>query len=378
MIWIQNIYKSILILFIIINYIGCVPSPKPKVTKINFKDSFVLKEKERSTKQNDGNKTADKTISYKVIEKDFEIIHDGLDENSIKSELLALHKMNNSSYVIGAGDSFNIFVYSEPELNIKGTRVKQDGSLTLQLIGDVNIIGLSINDAMEKIAQKYKRYLINPIVTLVPSQFRSKSFTILGKVSDPGTYEIRSNTKAIDSIAIAKGLSIGIFENNTIELADLEHAFIRRDDKVLPVNFIELVRKGNPLHNIPLMDKDYVYIPSALNKEVYILGDVNLPSHYGFKERMTLTQLIVLARGYTKTANIDEVAIIRGTLTSPTVYVTNLTDILEGKAKDFAIKPFDIVFVPTSALGDWNNILAMIMPSLNAVQSAYILNQLGD
>jgi len=376
MIWNHKTYQSLTLVCILFIFIGCVPSPSPE----DNNQKFLINEKEIQKAKNKNDKLdakKRKDNSYKVIEDGFEIIHDGLDAQKTKSELLILHNVSKKDYVVGAGDGFNIFVYSEPELNIKGTRVKQDGSITLQLVGDVKIAGLSINEAMNKIATKYKKYLINPIITLVPFEFRSKSFTILGKVSAPGTYQISHNTKVIDSIAIAQGLSIGIADNTTIELADLEHAFIRRDNKVLPVNFIELVRKGNPIHNIPLMDKDYIYIPSSLNKEVYILGEVNLPSPFGFKERMTLTQLVVLARGYKKSANINKVAVIRGTLTNPRVFLVNLSDILEGKIKDFRIKPFDIVFIPSSVLGDWNDILKMVMPSLNAIQSAYILNQIA-
>ena len=228
----------------------------------------------------------------------------------------------------------------------------------------------------KKISKEFKRYILNPIVTIVPVEFKSKSFTILGKISKPGSYQIINNSKLIDSIAIAQGLSIGIFEDNTIELADLEHAFIRRGRRVLPVNFMELVRKGNPLHNIPLKDKDYIYIPSALNAEVFVLGEVNFPGHYGFKERMSLSQILAYAKGYKKTANLQNVAVIRGTLTNPTVYVVNLGNILEGRMKDFLLKPFDIVFFPTSGLGDWNDILQTILPSLETIQSGYIAHQI--
>jgi len=350
-------------------FAGCVASPKPQLT-----DLSKLPKEEKTVK------AKDKTYEPQVIEKDFEIIHNGLNSNEITQELIDLHKTDDADYVIGAGDMFNIFVYEEPDLNVKGSVVKADGTLTFQLIGDVKVAGLTINQAMEKIARKLKRYLVNPIVSIIPVEFRSKSFTILGKVSQPGTYQIVNDAKVIDSIALAEGLSIGIFEDNTIELADLEHAFIRRGKKVLPVNFIELVRKGNPLHNVPLQDKDYIYIPSALNTEVYILGEVNLPGHYGFKENMTLSQVISYSKGFKVNANLDQVAIIRGTLTNPVVYIANLNAILEGRAKDFRVKPFDIIYVPTSTLGDWNNILALVMPSLETIQSAYITNQLikGD
>lgn len=369
MLLIQNISKYFLVLFVGLFFVACVASPKPEASDLSkiANTNKLLKVKKTNNE-------------YQVLEKDFEIIHNGLDANKIKSELLFLHKKQKRDYVIGSGDMFNIFVYEEPELNVKGSVVKVDGTLTFQLIGDVKVSGLTINQAMEKIAKKLKRYLVTPIVSIIPVEFRSTSFTILGKVSQPGTYQITNNAKAIDSIAIAQGLSIGIFEDNTIELADLEHAFIRRGSRVLPVNFIELVRKGNPLHNIPLKDKDYIYIPSALNTEVYILGEVNLPGHYGFKENMTLSQVVTYAKGFKVNANLKQIAIIRGTLTNPIVYIANLEDIVEGKSKDFRVKPFDIVYIPTSTLGDWNNILKTIMPSLETIQSAYITNQLltGD
>lgn len=360
---------NLIVLVTAILFAGCVASPKPQLSDIS---KFPTEKKVEKVK--------DKTYKPQVIEEDFKIIHSGLDKNAVTQELIDLHKKDESDYVIGAGDMFNIFVYEEPDLNVKGSVVKADGTLTFQLIGDVKVAGLTINQAMEKIAKKLKRYLVNPIVSIIPVEFRSKSFTILGKVSQPGTYQITNDAKVIDSIALAEGLSIGIFEDNTIELADLEHAFIRRGKKVLPVNFIELVRKGNPLHNVPLKDKDYIYIPSALNTEVYILGEVNLPGHYGFKENMTLSQVISYAKGFKVNANLQQVAIIRGTLSNPVVYIANLNSILEGKSKDFRVKPFDIIFVPTSTLGDWNNILTLLTPSLETIQSAYITNQLikGD
>ena len=371
MLFIKNIFKYLLFLVIFVFYAGCIPSPKPEMSVIN---------KKTNNTENSLKRTLEKKEKYVVIEKDFDILYGGKNENEIKKELLLLHIKKKEDYKIGVGDKFNVFVYGEPELNIKGAVVKPDGTVTLQLVGDVTIAGLSVNEAMKELSFKLRKFLINPIISLVLYELKSESFTILGKINEPGTYAITNNTKVIDTIAMAEGLSIGIFENNTVELANLEHAYIRRDNKVLPVNFIELIRKGNPLHNIPLEDKDYIYIPSALNSEVYILGEVKEPGHFGFKEKMTLLQLITYAKGYKTSANIDEVAIIRGNLTNPIVYVANLTKIIEGKQKDFRIKPNDIVFISSSKLGDWNTILGLIMPSLDAVLNTFLLKEIitGD
>jgi polysaccharide biosynthesis/export protein len=314
--------------------------------------------------------------SYNVVDSDIKMLRQSKSEKQIKAELLHLQKNKHGTYTIGSGDKFDLFIYGELELTIKNGVVKPDGTFTVSMVGDVRISGLTINEAMKKISSHLKKYMIEPIVTLVPSEFRSKNYTILGKVLKPGNYPVEENSKVLDTIADAEGLSIGIFKDNTIELADLEHAFIRRGTKVLPVNFVELVRKGNPLHNIPLQDKDYIYIPSALNTEVYVLGEVELPGYFGYKEHMTLSQLISYAEGFKDTANIEEIAIIRGRLDDPSVYVVNLESIIEGKQVDFLLKPYDMVFIPKSKLGDWNTIMNLLTPSINALTGAFIVKQL--
>ncbi len=318
--------------------------------------------------------TSDNALN--VTDGDVKMLRYSKSDEQIKDELLHLHNNKHTAYTIGSGDRFDIFVYGEKELNLENGVVKPDGTFTVSMVGDVKISGLTINQAMNKISSALEQYMIEPIVTLVPSEFRSKNYTILGKVLKPGNYPVEENSKLLDTIADAEGLSIGIFKDNTIELADLEHAFIRRGSDVLPVNFVELVRKGNPLHNIPLQDKDYIYIPSALNTEVYILGEVSIPGYYGYKEHMTLAQLISYAEGFTDSANIEEVAIIRGRLDDPSVYIVNLEDIIEGKSIDFFLKPYDMIYISKTKLGDWNTIMTMIFPSLNMLMSGFITQQL--
>ncbi|MFT5662489.1 MAG: polysaccharide export outer membrane protein, partial [Sulfurimonas sp.] len=350
----------------VVNYLLANEFSKESILKITAKGKEEPLCNEETIECNTRNRRVEiKTMygnsdeSFHVTEVEVHTLRQSKSDSQVKAELLSLHENKHSSYTIGSGDKFNIFVYGEEELNIKNGIVKPDGTFTVSMIGDVKISGLTINQAMKKISSALQKYMIEPIVTLVPSEFRSKNYTILGKVLKPGNYPVEENSKVLDTIADAEGLSIGIFKDNTIELADLEHAFIRRGTNVLPVNFVELVRKGNPLHNIPLQDKDYIYIPSALNTEVYILGEVAIPGYFGYKEHMTLSQLVSYAEGFTEGANIEQVAIIRGRLDDPSVYVVNLEDIMEGKSIDFLLKPYDMIYIPKTRLSDWNTIMTM-------------------
>jgi polysaccharide export outer membrane protein len=316
------------------------------------------------------------TNDYQLVDTKIKMLREGKSKGERKQELILLQQDKHMPYKIGSGDKFNISIYGEPELTVKGGIVKPDGTLTIAMVGDVKVSTLSINEAMLEISKKLRKYLMKPIVSLIPASFRAQSYTILGKINTPGNYPVYETSKVLDSIADAGGFSIGIFKNNTIELADLEHAFIRRGTSVLPVDFMELVRKGNPLHNISLQDKDYIYIPSALNTEIYMLGEVKETGYFGYRERMTLTQLVSYAGGYTDKANIEQVAVIRGYLDDPSVYLVNLEEVLEGKSVDFMLQPFDIIFIPKSNIGDWNTMLELISPSLEKITSGYLLQQL--
>ena len=349
---------------------------KGSTTPICKEDTASCKEKNRRVFLIIGKDSYINTEDYQLVDTKIKMLREGKSKEELKQELIALQKDKPMPYKIGSGDMFNISIYGEPELTIKGGIVKPDGTLTIAMVGDVKVSTLSINEAMVEISKKLRKYLMKPIVSLIPASFRAQSYTILGKINKPGNYPVYETSKVLDTIADAGGFSIGIFKNNTIELADLEHAFIRRGTNVLPVDFMELVRKGNPLHNIPLQDKDYIYIPSALNTEIYMLGEVKETGYFGYKERMTLTQLVSYAGGYTDKANIEEVAVIRGYLDDPSVYLVNLEEVLEGKSTDFLLKPFDIVFIPKSNIGDWNTMLELITPSLEGVTSGYLMQQL--
>lgn len=287
-------------------------------------------------------------------------------------QLKELHEIDAGDYVIKSGDKFNIDIYDEDELKMEGIIVKPDGTMSLRLIGEVKTGGMTIPEATKIIETKYTEYLKYPKVSLSPYELLGSNFTIIGKVVNPGTYPI-NRTKLADAIAAAGGLSTGFFQNNTVEMADLDHSYIMRNGKILPVSFTKAIRDGDYLHNIPLMEGDYIYIPSSMNKEVIILGEVGAPGYIGFKESLTLIQALSYAKGLKDTAS-NQVIIVRGKISHPRVFSVDISKILGGEILDFRLKPDDIVFIPKSALSSWNNIISQILPSMEA---ALVAKSLG-
>jgi protein involved in polysaccharide export with SLBB domain len=145
------------------------------------------------------------------------------------------------------------------------------------------------------------------------------------------------------------------------ELADLRHSFVMRQGEFLPVDFHRLLREGDMSQNIYLQPDDFVYVPSALDQEVFVLGAVRFPRALPYTERMTLLGAIAGANGAVKIdwlsmtysgiapdAYLSHVAIVRGSLAQPQVTVVDANAIMKGRALDVPIEAGDIIYIPNA------------------------------
>jgi protein involved in polysaccharide export with SLBB domain len=121
-----------------------------------------------------------------------------------------------------------------------------------------------------------------------------------------------------------------------------------------------------------LKSGDYIYLPSALSQEVYILGAVSQPKAIGFMDQVTLVSALAEAKGLLPTAYAQRVVIIRGSMTQPEVATVNLNEIMGGKSPDIALQPRDIVWVPNSP---WDRVETYTKLILNSFVSTVAANE---
>jgi polysaccharide export outer membrane protein len=126
------------------------------------------------------------------------------------------------------------------------------------------------------------------------------------------------------------------------------------------------------IHNIPVVDGDFIFIPSLINQEVYIVGNVNNPNKYPYKENMTVMQMVAYAGGI-KSGSYANLYIIRGGLSHPRLFKINSKDILRGNIQDFPIKQNDIVYVSKDFFTSFNDLVGKVLPGLQAIQSGWLL-----
>ncbi|PIQ24162.1 hypothetical protein COW36_10655 [bacterium (Candidatus Blackallbacteria) CG17_big_fil_post_rev_8_21_14_2_50_48_46] len=277
---------------------------------------------------------------------------------------------------IQPGDAFNLSVYGEPELEMKGAVVRPDGILACPLIGDIAVTGLTVDSARAKIQRELEKYIQNPRPTLSPYQFAGRNITILGKVNRPGSYSLSQPTRVLDVIGLAGGFSVGIIKNDSTELADLKHAFMVRKQTVLPVDFEALVKQGKLQNNIPLLPGDYLYVPSIAQQEVYVLGEVYEQNSFSFHDGMTVSQAIAYAKGPKDAANLRQVLLVRGRLSQPELFVLDFQAILQAQEADVLLQAGDVLYISSGPMKSFQNIMQVALPALQAVQGGALLYEL--
>ncbi|BCU79562.1 polysaccharide biosynthesis/export family protein [Luteolibacter sp. LG18] len=248
-------------------------------------------------------------------------------------------------YELGPGDVLNFSLYGRPELSRKGLRIAPDGTVSYLQAQGVKLSGLTIDEARLAIEGKLGDHFKNPRVILTPEEVGSKRFTILGKVINKGVYTLERPITLVEAVANAGGMETGLFEQNTIELADLDRSFLSRNGKPLEVNFRRLFLEGDMRQNVEIEPGDFVFIASNITNEYYVLGSVKTPGRQGFSPGATVATAITRRDGFSDKAWLDRILVVRGSLQKPEVHVVDLKKILAAEEKDFPLQPRDIIYV---------------------------------
>lgn len=118
--------------------------------------------------------------------------------------LLISSLLGAAEYQLGPGDEVEIYVFQEAELTTKA-QISQAGSISLPLVGQVPLEGLTAKQAKSKIEDMYREgYLVNPNITIIVRQYRP--FFIHGEVKNPGSYKYQAELTVEQAIALSGGL----------------------------------------------------------------------------------------------------------------------------------------------------------------------------
>lgn len=248
-------------------------------------------------------------------------------------------------YIIGPQDLLEIKVFELPEFD-HTVRVSEDGSITLPLLGNVQVGGLTKEKVEQKISGLLDKYVKKAQVSVFIKEYQSSRVAIIGAVEKPGMYELVGRQTLLQMVSQAGGFK----ENAANEIYILREG---QDGNTasISIDLEDLLLNGNQRLNIPLKPNDVINIPVDKLITIYVFGQVRNPGALQVKmsKKITLLQAIAQAGGLSENASKRGVVIKRKDKTGKETNLRiNLNDVIKGKRKDIPLREGDVVIVKES------------------------------
>ena len=166
-----------------------------------------------------------------------------------------------TDYTLGAGDQIRLDIFQVEEYSGEYP-VLVDGSISLPLIGKLDVTGLTLTETSDLVASKYSVYLKRPVITVGLVTPRPMQITVSGEIDNPGSYEFdigqtRNFPTAVEVVQKAGGITT---------LANIRNLQIIRKiknrEQTYTVNAWNLIEQGR-LDDLRLRDGDTIFIPTV-------------------------------------------------------------------------------------------------------------------
>jgi polysaccharide export outer membrane protein len=194
--------------------------------------------------------------------------------------------------LLGPGDVVKASVYGSPDLATE-TRVSESGTMTFPLLGEVQVGGLTTQQAEKKIGNLLEKggYLKKAQVNLLITTLASQQVSVLGQVNRPGRYPVDGPRKVLDLLALAGG--IGPEGGDMVSLVRTRNGVTTRET----IDVVDMVRKGELNRDYEVAGGDIIFVERA--PRAYITGEVQRPGPFRIERAMTVQQALSAGGGLT-------------------------------------------------------------------------------
>jgi polysaccharide biosynthesis/export protein len=244
---------------------------------------------------------------------------------------------------LGPGDLIGI--EKAGESNSWNCLVGPDGRIYYSMLPGTNIWGLTLSETKDVLEGALKKEVrVVPDLTLTLKAVGSKRIWILGGIQAPGAYPLATPMTLLEALSVAGGVTP--VAGSPTGLPDLRNSFLMRQGNIVRVDFYRLLTLGDLSQNVYLQPDDFIFIRSSLVRDIYVLGAVAAPNIVPYTDSVTLVSALTAAGGPVPYAQVNEVAIVRGSLSSPRIAMVNFKEIYKGALPDLKLEPGDIVYLP--------------------------------
>lgn len=212
------------------------------------------------------------------------------------------------NYQLGPDDELLIDVSGFSEANYK-LKVSPDGQIRIPQVGPVAVGGLTIEQARKKIIKSLSVIYgsVNTgetAVNITLGNIRSIKVTVLGEITNPGTYTLPSLATVFNSLYVSGGPN----KNGSFRSIKV----IRNGKLFTTIDVYEFLLKGEAKGNVRLQDQDVIKVGSYETR-IEIKGEVKREGFYEVTPKETLKDVIEFAGGYTNDAYRERIKVYRNT-----------------------------------------------------------------
>ena len=267
--------------------------------------------------------------------------------NNALTSAAAQNPLSSMDYRLGPEDLLQITLFNIPENDTGVTprkteaRVSQEGKISLPLLGDVEVAGLTASALEQLLHGRYDQYLHNPQVGVYVKEYRSQQVSVMGAVRSPGMFQLTGPKTLVDLLTMAGGI--------TDRSGNQVHIY-RRGPEGRQTQVVDLLALAtNPsLLNMPIEAGDVINVQQA--GMFFVDGAVGKPGSFPLSQPYTITQALAVAGGVNRElASYSEVAIYRQRNGAEADRIpVDLSAIWDRTASDPQIQANDVVVVPMS------------------------------
>lgn len=301
--------------------------------------------------------------SYKIKEGKFSILElEGSPLAVLNPDFLDEYKDT-----IGEGDVLEIAIYHPTRGDLAGAvhsigaavgYTVREGNILLPDLHAVELAGLTIGEARERIQEAYDREIADIEVFLNYRTRQERKVQLAGLV---GTSSVPVNGK--------KRLFEVLADAKVPPNANLFKSYFVRDGAPIPVDMLKLIKDGDMSQNIVMKGGDKIYIAEASASTLMVMGEVrqekvlDLPG--GF---MPLREALAMAGGIPFTGDKGVIQVIRGNVLRPKIYTLNWKHIIRLPSSSLLLMPGDIVYVAATPITEWNRFVQQTFPTLTGIE----------
>lgn len=165
-------------------------------------------------------------------------------------------------YILSPSDVISVTVRGHNDLS-GGMQIRPDGKITMQLIDDVEVAGLTPAQVDDLITEELKKYLKEVNVSVSVVGFNSKTIHFIGPTGNAVQLPYTGEMTVLDLVTRVGGVpQIAAPENTVIVRGDMQEPLM------IKVNLKDIIYRGDPKDNILLREDDIVILPANFFSKV--------------------------------------------------------------------------------------------------------------